>query len=195
MFGVSQTEARTQGAEYREAIRGAMASAASETVLRCGASPTTKLVGKVRDVYKFDKEVILISTDRLSAFDRHLASVPLKGRVLSLISSWWFRRVAEAGITKHHLLRTPHPNVAVVRRCTVFPVEFVVRGYMTVRPPRPPLCPPLPLLARGAPFSSRCSLRPSACLRFVRCAPGFDVYFDLAQLQQRHAAVLRARAA
>lgn len=144
MFGVSQTEARTQGAEYREAIRGAMASAASETVLRCGASPTTKLVGKVRDVYKFDKEVILISTDRLSAFDRHLASVPLKGRVLSLISSWWFRRVAEAGITKHHLLRTPHPNVAVVRRCTVFPVEFVVRGYMTVRPPRPPPLPPSP---------------------------------------------------
>lgn len=179
---ITAAESRTQGEAYKTAICAALPGAAAESHL-CG-NDLIKVKGKVRDVYVKDKEVIMISTDRLSAFDRHLACVPLKGRVLSLVSSWWFRRITEAGITKHHLLRTPHPNVAIVRRCTVFPVEFVVRGYMTVRWPTPSLS-TVPFTLTQSPIDALC----------IVVSAGFHVHLDLAQLQPRHASVLRARSA
>ncbi|KAJ0408457.1 hypothetical protein ATCC90586_008395 [Pythium insidiosum] len=88
-----------------------------------------QIVGKVRDIYVFDDAVLLISTDRQSAFDRALASIPFKGRVLTLTSVWWFR--ATQHIVPNHLLSTPHPSAMLCKKCTVFPVEFVVRGYIT----------------------------------------------------------------
>ncbi|CAH0513433.1 unnamed protein product [Peronospora belbahrii] len=92
--------------------------------------PTYKqIIGKVRDVYVFEDRVLLVSTDRQSAFDRALASIPFKSRVLTLTSVWWFNQTKH--IVANHLLGVPHPSAMMCKKCSVFPVEFVVRGYIT----------------------------------------------------------------
>jgi phosphoribosylaminoimidazole-succinocarboxamide synthase len=90
-----------------------------------------KLVGKVRDVYLSpqDDYVVLVATDRISAFDRVLGHVPCKGQVLSEISGWWFSKTKE--LVPNHVIATPDPNVVIGKKCTVFPIEFVVRGYIS----------------------------------------------------------------
>lgn len=91
----------------------------------------TRIQGKVRDVYVCDDTdtVALVSTDRLSAFDRSIALIPYKGQVLNQISAWWFKETAS--LVPNHLLAIPDPNVMVVRKCQVFPIEVVVRGYIS----------------------------------------------------------------
>lgn len=88
-----------------------------------------KQEGKVRDIYELDDKMLLITTDRLSAFDRPLALIPYKGQVLNLISAWWFDQTK--AIVPNHLIAVPDPNAIVATKCQVFPVEFVVRGYIT----------------------------------------------------------------
>jgi phosphoribosylaminoimidazole-succinocarboxamide synthase len=85
--------------------------------------------GKVRDTFELNDERIIITTDRQSAFDRILAAVPFKGQVLTKISEFWFQ--ATKDIIANHLISVPDPNVMVVKKATVFPVEVVVRGYLT----------------------------------------------------------------
>ncbi|SVD30342.1 uncharacterized protein METZ01_LOCUS383196, partial [marine metagenome] len=89
----------------------------------------TKRTGKVRDQYKFGDRVALITTDRQSAFDRVLASIPFKGQVLNLTSAWWFDQTKH--IIPNHVISVPDPNVTLAKKCDVFPIEFVVRGYIT----------------------------------------------------------------
>jgi phosphoribosylaminoimidazole-succinocarboxamide synthase len=85
--------------------------------------------GKVRDNYDLpDGRRILIATDRLSAFDLILASIPCKGQVLTQTARYWFE--ATADICPNHVLGYPDPNVVVGRRLTILPVEIVVRGYL-----------------------------------------------------------------
>jgi phosphoribosylaminoimidazole-succinocarboxamide synthase len=88
-----------------------------------------KYVGKVRDVYSQDDKVILISTDRYSAFDRNLALIPCKGQVLTQVSKFWFEHTRD--IVNNHVLDFPDPNVVVGKKCEVIPIEMVVRGYIT----------------------------------------------------------------
>jgi len=83
----------------------------------------------VRDLYELEDKVVSITTDRQSGFDRHLASVPFKGQVVNQTSVWWLNQTRE--MVENALLSAPHPNVAVMKKCKVFPVEFVVRGYLT----------------------------------------------------------------
>jgi len=85
--------------------------------------------GKVRDTYERDGKMILVTSDRQSAFDRILASIPFKGAVLNLISAFWFDKTKD--IVKNHLIAIPDPNVSVVKKVKIFPVEVVVRGYIT----------------------------------------------------------------
>ncbi|MCC7359145.1 MAG: phosphoribosylaminoimidazolesuccinocarboxamide synthase [Anaerolineales bacterium] len=86
--------------------------------------------GKVREWYSLgDGQRVLITTDRLSAFDRILAAVPYKGQVLNQLAAWWFARTAD--IVPNHLLSLPDPNAALVREAEPFPVEVIVRGYIT----------------------------------------------------------------
>jgi len=85
--------------------------------------------GKVRDTYDTGDRLILITTDRQSAFDRILANVPFKGQVLNQVSAWWFQKTES--IVKNHVVFVPDPNVTIAKKCDVFPVEFVVRGYLT----------------------------------------------------------------
>jgi phosphoribosylaminoimidazole-succinocarboxamide synthase len=88
-----------------------------------------KQVGKVRDAYFLDDKVLMVSTDRQSAFDRDLARIPYKGTVLNLVSAWWFEKTKDQ--FPNHLISTPDPNISLVEKCDVFQVEFVVRGYIT----------------------------------------------------------------
>lgn len=88
-----------------------------------------KRQGKVRDIYRRGDHLILVTTDRLSAFDRILGLVPYKGQVLNQLAAYWFDHTSD--IVLNHLIDLPDPNVAVARACTPLPVEVVVRGYIT----------------------------------------------------------------
>src|SRR5689334_25060256 len=85
--------------------------------------------GKVRDNYDLaDGRRIIIATDRLSAFDRILTAIPLKGQVLTQVARFWFE--ATRDVCPNHVLEYPDPNVVVCRRLTIMPVEIVVRDYL-----------------------------------------------------------------
>jgi phosphoribosylaminoimidazole-succinocarboxamide synthase len=86
--------------------------------------------GKVRDNYVLpDGRRVMIATDRLSAFDRYVGSVPLRGQVLTQSSLWWFNRTRD--IVDNHCLGLLDPSALLVEDCTPLPVEMVVRGYVT----------------------------------------------------------------
>lgn len=85
--------------------------------------------GKVRDCYDLpDGTRILISSDRISAFDRILAAIPFKGQVLTQTAKFWFEHTAD--ICPNHVISYPDPNVVIGKRLTILPVEIVVRGYL-----------------------------------------------------------------
>ncbi|TCV70526.1 phosphoribosylaminoimidazole-succinocarboxamide synthase [Neorhizobium sp. R1-B] len=85
--------------------------------------------GKVRENYDLsDGRRIIIATDRLSAFDRILTSIPDKGHVLTQTARYWFE--ATGDICPNHVLAYPDPNVVISRRLDILPVEIVVRGYL-----------------------------------------------------------------
>ena len=88
-----------------------------------------KYKAKVRDCYLQEDKIFLISTDRQSAFDRILASIPFKGQVLTQTTAFWF--VNTKDIIKNHVIDVPDPNVVVCKKLEVFPIEVVVRGYIT----------------------------------------------------------------
>lgn len=120
-----------------------MAGAAGDVLLKSEIPGIPVLRGKVRDVYDFGDRLLFIATDRISAFDWVLPTgIPDKGRVLTRISEFWFGMLG----VEHHLLSMdprdvplpagidPVPYVGrsmVVRKTTVFPVECVVRGYLS----------------------------------------------------------------
>ncbi len=86
--------------------------------------------GKVRDFYEIDgQRRLVVTTDRQSAFDFILGLIPFKGQVLNQLSQFWFAQLAD--IVPNHLLSVPDPNVSIVRKAEMFPVEVVVRGYLT----------------------------------------------------------------
>jgi phosphoribosylaminoimidazole-succinocarboxamide synthase len=109
--------------------------------------PTLKLVkrGKVRDIYQVDNYLLIVATDRLSAFDVVFAQgIPFKGQVLTQISRFWFERTRH--IISHHLVSTnvedfpkpcePYHEVLagrsmLVKKTEPLPVECVVRGYLS----------------------------------------------------------------
>ena len=85
--------------------------------------------GKVRENYDLpDGRRIIIATDRLSAFDIILASIPFKGEILTQTARYWFEETAD--ICPNHVLEYPDPNVVVGTRLDILPVEIVVRGYL-----------------------------------------------------------------
>ncbi|MHA2121512.1 MAG: phosphoribosylaminoimidazolesuccinocarboxamide synthase, partial [Promethearchaeota archaeon] len=85
--------------------------------------------GKVRDNYIKDDKRIIIATDRLSAFDRVITTIPFKGQMLNQVSSFWFEKTKN--IVNNHILEIPDPSVSVVHQCQTIPVEIVVRAYIT----------------------------------------------------------------
>jgi phosphoribosylaminoimidazole-succinocarboxamide synthase len=88
-----------------------------------------KSSGKVREIYDQGDRLILVTTDRLSAFDRILGLVPYKGQVLNQLSAFWFERTRD--IVGNHFVSAPDPNVTIGRKCRPLPVEVVVRGFIS----------------------------------------------------------------
>ena len=111
--------------DYKKIIQKNLNNCLTETNLNIGK----KVAGKVRDRYELEDKIIFITTDRQSAFDRVLAAIPFKGQVLNLASTWWFEKTKN--IIPNHVLEVPDPNVTIGKKCAVFPVELVVRGYIT----------------------------------------------------------------
>lgn len=86
--------------------------------------------GKVRDSFLFKHKRAIVVSDRVSAFDFILGTIPYKGAVLNQIAAWWFNQLDDLDID-HHLISTPHPNISIVKNATVIPIEIIVRGYLT----------------------------------------------------------------
>lgn len=85
--------------------------------------------GKVRDNYILGEKRILITTDKVSAFDRILTTIPFKGEVLTQMALFWFDQTKD--IVGNHVIDSPDPNVIIGRQCNPIEVEMVVRGYVT----------------------------------------------------------------
>ena len=106
-------------------------AASAHQVLREAIDPALPGLyrGKVRDNYDLpDGRRILVTSDRLSAFDRVLCCIPFKGQVLNGVARWAFENTAD--ICPNHVLDYPDPNIVVGRRLEILPVEIVVRGYL-----------------------------------------------------------------
>ncbi len=88
------------------------------------------VIGKVRDSYLLpDGRRVLVATDRVSAFDCVLGTIPFKGQVLNQMAAFWFQRTRNTA--PNHVIDVPDPNVMVVTDCRQLPLEFIVRGYIT----------------------------------------------------------------
>jgi phosphoribosylaminoimidazole-succinocarboxamide synthase len=85
--------------------------------------------GKVRDVIDLGDELLITTTDRISAFDRVLTTIPCKGEVLNTISLFWFH--ATSDIIAHHVREEISARTVRAAKCSVVPIEVVVRGYLT----------------------------------------------------------------
>jgi len=109
-----------------ETIKKALPIAFAETNLPLA----NKFSGKVRDNYPLTAQKrLLITTDRLSAFDLILGNVPYKGQVLNQLSAWWFQQTAD--IIPNHVIALPDPNALIATAVEPFPVEVIVRGYIS----------------------------------------------------------------
>ena len=90
----------------------------------------TKLFkGKVRDTIDLGDEMLIITSDRISAFDRILSTIPFKGEVLNKMALYWFENTKD--IIKNHISKVVSARTILVKKCKVLPVEVIVRGYLT----------------------------------------------------------------
>lgn len=86
--------------------------------------------GKVREAWPLPNgKRVLVTTDRVSAFDRVLGTIPFKGQVLNQLSAWWFARTRD--IVRNHMVAVPDANTMIVRDAEPLPVEIIVRGFLT----------------------------------------------------------------
>ena len=88
-----------------------------------------KIEGKVRDSYVVGDKRILVTSDRLSAFDKVLTTIPFKGALLNGMALYWFEETKH--IIQNHIIECPHPNVFISEEVDIIPVEVVIRGYLT----------------------------------------------------------------
>ncbi len=113
----------------REALRRELQPHLQQPLRETNLDDASLERGKVRDSYAGRARRLIVTTDRASAFDRLVGTVPLKGQVLSQLSFWWFEHLEK--IVPHHAVKLWHPNIMECKRCKPLPVEFVVRGYLT----------------------------------------------------------------
>jgi phosphoribosylaminoimidazole-succinocarboxamide synthase len=91
--------------------------------------PGQRHSGKVREAWSRGGRRLIVTTDRVSAFDRVLATIPFKGQVLNQLAAFWFDNTRD--LAPNHVLGVPDPNAIVVRDLEPILVEMVVRGYIT----------------------------------------------------------------
>lgn len=111
--------------EMRELIKDNL----SRTLERTEFSFGQRVAGKVRDSYVVGDQRILVVSDRISAFDHILGTVPFKGQILNQTAAHWF--ALSADIAPNHVVAVVDPSVTVAKQCTPLKAEFVMRGYLT----------------------------------------------------------------
>ena len=90
----------------------------------------SKYTGKVRDVYHFEDKLVMVVSDRISAFDVVLPKpIPFKGQILNQIAEKFLKMTSD--IVPNWIISVPDPNVTIGKKCETFPVEMVIRGYLT----------------------------------------------------------------
>ena len=85
--------------------------------------------GKVRDNYFIDDKVVMVTSDRVSAFDHVLGTIPFKGQILNEIALFWFDKTKH--IVPNHIISSPDPQVLLAKKAKTLPVEVIVRQYIT----------------------------------------------------------------
>lgn len=85
--------------------------------------------GKVREIFDLNDSLVLTTSDRISAFDRILSTIPYKGQVLNQLSLYWFKNTED--IVANHIAAEVSPRTIAVKKCEVLPVEIIIRGYLT----------------------------------------------------------------
>lgn len=110
-----------------ESIRERCRAQLPHALERCEAPPPTRH-GKVRELYERGDELLLVATDRVSAYDVVLGTIPFKGALLTEQAAFWLERARE--VIPTHLLERPDPQVMRVKKATPFAFELVVRGYL-----------------------------------------------------------------
>jgi phosphoribosylaminoimidazole-succinocarboxamide synthase len=85
--------------------------------------------GKVRENFSQDDKILMITSDRVSAFDCVLGTIPFKGQILSEIANFWFEKTKD--LVPNHIIDTPDPQVLVAKKAKTLPVEVIVRQYIT----------------------------------------------------------------
>ena len=88
-----------------------------------------KYRGKVRDNFHFQDKICMVTSDRVSAFDHVLGTIPFKGQILTEIANFWFDKTKD--IVPNHIISTPDPQVLIVKKAKTLPVEIIIRGYIT----------------------------------------------------------------
>jgi phosphoribosylaminoimidazole-succinocarboxamide synthase len=85
--------------------------------------------GKVRDIYDLGDKLLIVSTDRISAFDVVLPNgIPRKGEAITRLSTYWFQQTKD--IIQNHIIKTVDPRTVLVKKAKLIPIEFVIRGYI-----------------------------------------------------------------
>ena len=85
--------------------------------------------GKVRDVFQLPEEMVIVTSDRISAFDKILSTIPCKGEILNLMALYWFEQTKD--IVANHIIEKVSARTVRVKKCEVLPVEVIMRGYLT----------------------------------------------------------------
>jgi len=85
--------------------------------------------GKVRDNYYMGDTMLMVTTDRVSAFDHVLGTIPFKGQILTEIANFWFEKTKD--IVPNHIISSPDPQVLIAKKAKTLPVEVIVRQYIT----------------------------------------------------------------
>ena len=88
-----------------------------------------KYRGKVRDNFHFKDKIVMVTSDRVSAFDHVLGTIPFKGQILTDIANFWFEKTQD--IVKNHIISKPDPQVMIVQKASPLPIEIIIRGYIT----------------------------------------------------------------
>ena len=89
----------------------------------------TPYKGKVRDVYDLGDKLLMITSDRISAFDKVLSTIPYKGEILNRVANFWFEKTGDE--IPNHVIDNPDPQVLIAKKTKPLPVEVIVRGYIT----------------------------------------------------------------
>ena len=85
--------------------------------------------GKVRENFYLEDEIVMVTTDRVSAFDHILGTIPFKGEILTQIAKFWFEKTKD--IAPNHYIDDPDPQVLLTKRAEPLPIEIIIRGYIT----------------------------------------------------------------